>query len=292
MIATLLTSMVLAPQTPSTAIDYVDLINVLPKLSSADPAIMFRTARIVFAPPGEFTAKAVVEANGKTLVEYPLSQVTRAGSMAGLTFRAPAFTQLGAEDGPRKITVFVNEKPVGVLEFTLTKSTSSDPYNPKTVWTARGPWQTHSYFAYDSETTGQRRINFTYFMATTEIGTEKLYKVDLVMRRGTTILAKSLRPRDINFTDIVRKEEPLHKPDGQPLMQPDLNKMAGPFILEIKQGTRVIRTYRGEIVDGKFKPHSKSALNFTDPTKFLTERCITGGGGQISDFLYTWVTTE
>gem|GEM_PF-2254883 len=279
-------------QTPPPSADFANLLSKIPNTRSADPKLMVGYVDIAFAPTGDFTAKAALEVNGKVLKEFRVSQIVRQGTLARLTFRATPFEPLGPENGKRSFIVYVNDSVAGRLDFNLTKQPGGDAYAPTTDWTTTGPWQTHSYLTYTTKSGDQQRINFNYYLSSRELGSEKNYKVDLVMRRGTTILAKSLRSREVNDTELVFKEEPLHLPNGNPLMRPDLEKIAGPFILEIKTGSRVIRTYRGEIASGMFKPHKNSALTHTEPTTFLTERRISEGGGGIHNFLFTWLTTD
>lgn len=278
-------------QTPPPAVDFASLLAILPKSQHSPPTIPRQAIDIAFAPAGDLNLKVTLENEGKVIDTYTNSTMTRVATFVRQTFRGGVFSPLGDNNGQRSLIVTLNDKPAGRLDFTMTKKPTGDPYNPQNIWTVTGPWQTHGYLTYLINTSNQQRVNFVFWISSLEIGSDKTYQVDLVMRRGATILAKSPRSLYVNFVDLVRKAEPLHLPNGDPLMATDLGKMTGPYVLEIKLGSKIIRTYRGEIAGGKFVPHKNSSLSHTDPLTFLPERFISEGGNSVADQLRAWVTT-
>jgi hypothetical protein len=256
-----------------------------------DPKINVDTVDIAFAPSNDFTVKAEVSANGKIVKTIEPIDITRFATFARVRFKGNEFQELGSENGPRAVVIYVNDKPAGKLDMTFTKKANGDPYNPVNEWTTTGPWQTHAYFEYSTDKSTQQRVDFFWWMSSREIGPEKRYKVDVTMRRGTTILAKSSQETSIHDTELVKQNTVFELAPRKALYQKDLDKMAGPFLVEFKVGSKVIRTYRGEIVNGTFKPHKRSELTHTDPITFLNSRFVSSRG-IFSEVLRSWVTTN
>lgn len=292
MISTILASAIIGTQTPPPSVDYADLLTIVPFTRNPIPALQRRTISIAFAPPGDLKVRAIIESQGKTIGEIPVNEIFRVATFARVTFKGSTFIPIGEHEGTRTLTIFVNDQIAGRMDYAMTKKSGGDPYAPKVEWTTTGAWQTHACFEYPINTTNQQRVMLTYWMSSQEIGPEKSYKLDIVLRRGSTVIAKSPRSREINFPELVRKQEPIHLPNGQPLMAPDLAKMSGPFVLELKVGSRIIRSYRGEISGGKFTSHKRSALTHSDPLTFLPERFLSDGSLSVIDVLRTWITTN
>jgi hypothetical protein len=109
------------------------------------------------------------------------------------------------------------------------------------------------------------------------------------MRRGSTIIAKG------NGSSFVRGVEPgawqvaLERAGKKILTGPDLATLAGPFVIEIKHGEKVVRAYTGAIANGTFVPHERSELAHPAPTTFLGARFISASR-TVSPTLRTWLT--
>ena len=291
MLTTLVATSILATQTPPPSVDFGSLMSRIPFTRNSDPKINIDTVDISFAPTEDFTVRAEIQANGKILATKEVLDITRVATFARVRFRGNSFSEMGSESGPRSVVVFVNDKPAGRLDMNFTKKSSGDAYNPTNEWTTTGPWQTHAYFEYSLVPGENQPISLTWWMSSREIGPNRVNNFDIVMRRGSTILAKSNVPGQTADTEISKRTSLMSLPSGQPLVRSQLEKIPGPFVLEFKQGTRIIRSYRGEIANGTFKPHKRSDLNYTDPLNFLATRFVSSSN-TVSEQLRSWITTD
>jgi hypothetical protein len=243
---------------------------------------------VAFAPEGNFEAKLVARSGTRVIVELPAKVAQRSGTMARLTFRAGSL-KFGTEDGPRSLEVLVAGEPAGRIDFTLTKRTGGDAFAPTVDWLVDGPWTSHGYFSHPIESNQQPRVHFAFWASTAELGGVPKGTLDVVMKRGSTVLATS-EPREINSTTPILKSQELKLANGQIFMVEHLAKMAGPFTVELRQGARVVKTFRGEIANGAFVPHPLSALPPSDPSHFLSPRGLSPERGTMSSTLFSWVT--
>lgn len=243
---------------------------------------------VAFAPEGKFQAKLIARSGTRVIVELPANVTQRSGTMARLKFR-PGSLKFGTEDGPRSLEVLVDGEPAGRIDFTLTKRTGGDAFAPTVDWLVDGPWTSHGYFIHPIESNQQPRVNFAFWASTAELGGVPKGTLEVVMKRGNTVLAKSA-PREINSTTPILKSDGLTLANGQVFMVEHLAKMAGPFTVELRQGSRVVKTYRGEIANGAFVAHPLSALPPSDPSHFLSPRALSPERGTMMSYLFSWVT--
>lgn len=244
---------------------------------------------LVFPPDGEFTGKVVYKSGDRVLFETPTRLQQRHGATARLTYRGTNVT-LGTENGPRSVEVYINDQLAGRLAFTLTKSVSDDPFDPKTTWTVSDdPWATHAYFTYDQDPAERQDISFTYWSNTGELGGVPKGELALAVKRGGKVVA-SARPREINTADYLRKSQDLRTPDGKVFTAKSLAALSGPIAVELSFNGRVIKRFTGAVAKGRFSPHARSAPDAPDPEHFLSPRTLTEGGGGLSDMLYSWFT--
>lgn len=284
---TSLFALTLANQTPPTMAEFSSLLALMPDCRFDEPRAIGNAVDIAFAPEGDFEAKVVWKAGDEIVEEKEVRQIKRVGTMARLSIQYGQ-KPIGTSQGPRSTEVIVNGKVVGKINYTTIKKTSGDAFEPKTEWYLKGPWQELAYLKHPVDTTSQQRINLVYHMSSYDLGGPGKYTVEAVMRRGTTVLASS-RANEISYTQILKKDVPLMKPNKQALMVPDLKNMAGPYVVELKANGKVVRSWRGEIKNGAFVPHKRSDFVQKDPLLFLSSRGINEGGGFLDPHLRTWL---
>jgi hypothetical protein len=271
-------------------VPYQSLLGLTLHTKAPEATTMSYTIDVAFAPEGNFPAKLVVRSGTRVISEVPARVTQRDGTMARLTFRAGVL-KFGTEDGPRTLEVLVAGESAGRVDFTLTKRTGGDAFAPTVEWLVDGPWQSHAYFTQSIDPNRQPRMNFTFWVTTAELGGVPKATVEVVMKRGSTVLATSA-PREVNTTTPIGKTEELTLANGQPFMADQLARMAGPFTIELRHGSRVVKTYRGEIANGAFVPHALSTLPASDPSHFLSPRALSAERGTMSSLLYSWVTVR
>ena len=244
---------------------------------------------LIFPPEGEFTGKVVYKSGERVLFETPTRLQQRHGAMARLTFRGTN-VQLGTENGPRSVEVYINDRLAGRLEFTLTRSESDDPFDPKTTWTvSNDPWGTHAYFTYDQDPAERQDIRFTYWSNTGELGGVPKGNLALAVKRNGKVVATS-SAREISTADYLQKTQDLRTPDGMVFTAKSLAALCGPIVVELTHDGRVVTRFTGAVAKGTFVPHPLSAPDAPEPAHFLSPRILTEGGGGVSDILYSWFT--
>jgi hypothetical protein len=108
-----------------------------------------------------------------------------------LRFRGNNVAMLGKDGSPQAFEVYVNEQVAGRLDFTLGQQSSGNAFNPITEWSFNGPWQTHAVLDYDDSPGVKDNIVFRWWMSSRELGQEDSYPLEIVMRRGSTIISPS-----------------------------------------------------------------------------------------------------
>lgn len=286
-----LASALLISQSPAPSVDISSLMNFKIFAQDANPRMTIGHVDIAFVPSGDFAVRAEMRSGQTTVAKYVPVDITRAGTMARIRFRGNNVVSLSADGSLQSFIVYVDEKIAGKLEFKLGKTTTGDAFNPTNEFTFSGPWQTHAVLDYSDGPGSTDGVAFGYWMTSLELGPQRTYNLDLVMRRGTTIIATA------NSQSNVRGHEPQYR---QILLQikrshylnaAALKNLNGPFVLELKSGEQVVRSYRGEIENGKFRPHPNSSLSYEDPTKFLPFRIISSRV-EVAPTLRTWLTTN
>jgi len=143
------------------AVSMASFLRMKPQLNNAEPSIADNELDLAFAPEGDFKAQ-VIYRNGAQVIQLLTAKPSqRFGTMARLKWRRETIP-LGTESGPRSIEVLLDGKSVGLLEFTLTKSGGSDPFDPKPSWILGGPWSDLAYFTHPVDDSNQQRSNFHY----------------------------------------------------------------------------------------------------------------------------------
>lgn len=279
----------LAAQSYEPAVSFYSFLQMKPQLNTAEPSIADNVLDLVFAPPGDFEAQ-IIYRNGDQIIDQLTAKPSqRFGTMARMKWKRTT-VNLGTNPGPRSVEVMLNGKSVGLLEFTLNKSGGNDPFNPTPTWTVDGPWGNHAYFTYPADDSGQQRINFHYWSKRSDLGGAK-GMIDVAIKRGNKVLAKT-RSSEASYDFYLHRDLPLLKPDGQPVMIPDLKAMEGPIVVEMSHEGKVVKRFRGSIAGGQFKPHAQSALDYQPRNGFLSPRTVSQGGGEIDSRILVWLTAE
>ena len=275
--------------TPEPAISMASFLRMKPQLNNAEPSIADNKLDLLFAPQGDFEAQ-IIYRNGRQIIDQLTAKPSqRYGNMARLKWKRKTIP-LGTESGPRSIEVLLGGKSVGKLDFTLTKSASSDPYDPKVSWLLGGPWSDLAYFTYPADDRNQQRINFHYWSNRGDLGGAK-GMIDVVMKRGNKVMGKT-RSSEASYDFYLHRDMPLKTPKGKPVMLPDLQALNGPFVIELSHKGKVIKRFRGTIQNGKFKAHPRSVLNFQPRNQFLGARTLNEGGGQLDSLYYIWLIKD
>lgn len=154
-----------------------------------------------------------------------------------------------------------------------------------------GPWNSHAFFTQSLDTSRQPRVSFTFWASRAELGGASKGMLEVVMKRGNTVLATT-DPREASSAAPIPKTELLKLPNGQVFLVEHLAKMAGPFTVELRHGSRVIKTFYGQIANGAFVPHALSTLPASDPLHFLSPRAMSSDGGVVTSELFSWVTSR
>ncbi len=293
-VAALLCQFCLAQQYPPAA-SYYSLLKLNPSVNTnGQPTWAGGVADILFAPAEDFSAKVLVKSGSQVLAEFPARIEQRVGSIARIRWKYE-FVPLGNTPGPRSIEFLVNDKLCGKLEFNVVPGAGGgggDAFDPKpSPVEIDGPWGRHGRFYYASDPANQQRVHFEYWSKSGELRGPAKGMLDLVMRRGDTVLATA-QPRETAYDHYLKKDNELVKADGKVLTAKDLPGMSGPFVLELRYQGKLIKSYRGSIEDGRFVDHPRSDLGLADRTQFLSPREMSDGGGSLSPQTYTWVTTD
>jgi hypothetical protein len=291
MVPALLAAALFAVQTPPPSVDLSSLLKFSVNAQNAEPRMIIGEVDIAFVPPGDFAVRAEVQSGGKVIDSYEPVDITRAGTMARVRFRGNNVVALGQDGSPQAFVVYVDDQVAGRLDFTIGRTTSGDAFNPITEWAFNGPWQTHAVLDYDDSPGSKDGILFGWWMSSREVGAERAYPLDIVMRRGGTIIAKGNVSRSIRGLEPIYWQVLLERARGKMLTGPDLTALNGPFVIEIKHGAKVVRSYKGAIANGKFVPHARSDLAHSEPTTFLGARFISPRRA-VSPTLRTWLTRE
>jgi hypothetical protein len=281
-------SMTTGAQTLRPVVPYQALLGIT--LFTRAPEAMLGTYEldVAFAPEGNFPGKVVIRSGEKVLAELPTRVTQRMGTMARVAFRG-LNVKLGADDGPRSIEVVVAGEAAGRLDFTLTKRVGGDAFAPTVTWLVGGPWLSHAHFVHYAENTRQQRVRFVYWATASELGGVPKGMLELVMKRGNTVLATA-EPREVSSTDVMRKEQELRLPDRQVFLAEHLARMSGPFTVELRYANRVVKAFQGEIANGMFVPHPLSVVPAPDRSHFLSPRAMGEHGGTMNPDLFSWVT--
>lgn len=278
-----------AAQDYEPAVSFASFLRMKPQLNTAEPSIADNELDLLFAPAGDFEAQVIYRNGEQTIQQLTAKPSQRFGTMARLKWNRKT-VPLGTESGPRSIEVLLNGKSVGLLEFNLTRSGGADPFDPKPSWTMDGPWSDHAYFTYPADDSNQQRINFHYWSKKGDLGGQK-GMIDVAMKRGDKVLAKT-RSSEASYDFYLHRDMPLLKPDGQPVMVPDLKSMEGPFVIELSHNGQVFKRFRGNISGGQFAAHPRSALDYEPRNMFLSPRTVGEKGGQIDSRVFIWLTAE
>lgn len=276
-------------QTPEPAISEVSFLRMKPQLNNAEPTIADNELDLLFAPAGDFEAQVIYRNGNQVIQQLTAKPNQRYGNMARLKWNRKTIP-LGTESGPRSIEVLLDGKSVGLFEFTLTKSVSGDPYDPKTSWLLGGPWGDLAYFTFPADDSNQQRVNFHYWSNRGDLGGTK-GMIDVAMKRGGKVLAKT-RSSEASYDFYLHRDMPLKTTEDKPIMVSDLKALEGPFVMELSHRGKVIKSFRGSIEGGKFKPHSRSEINHQPRNTFLGARTMNEGGGQLDSHIYVWLTRE
>lgn len=256
-------------------------------LSNPEPTMIVPGMSFGFAPAGAFVSKMVIKSGDSAVSEMKFrdSSAVRTGVFALVSAASPRAISLGNTNGPRSLEVYVDDKLAGQLKFSLTKTTDGDPLVPKIGWKIEGPWKDYGYFKHKPDDGTRQDIFFVYWVAQHELKPgEKT--VTASVRQGSKVVLKS-RDAIPNGLPYSRFEVPVLKMDNNPLNVKDLDKLSGDFTVEVKAGTRVLRTWPLKFSGGALVPHRRSDHLKTGPLEWLSPRVV--NGNSVSPFIHTWV---
>jgi hypothetical protein len=269
------------------AVPWQAMLAISPRLQGDAPAFALPALDIAFTPESPGDAELLVHRGDAVEARVVLRPTQRVGNVQRYSPRSP-FARLEAVEGERRVEVRLADRVVGAMTVTFRRAASADGFGTGGSWTATGPWADHGYFTRPSDPADQQRVRFTYWASTVELGGAAKAMQELVIKRGSTVLAKGA-PREVSSADWLRKEQDLRTPGGDVVLASHL-ATAGPLVVELHSGGRVLKRWETRVTDGWIAPHALSAMPPTDATHFLSPRALGSGGGSMAPFLYSWVT--
>ncbi len=277
MIAALLAASALTASEPTAAL--WSLLSTSFQLNGAEPSVMLNKAQIAFAPAGDFEAKLVVRAGEEVLGETIPGQIFRAESMSAIQFRVKS-VKLGTTPGPRSLDLMINGKSAGRLDFTLSKTA--------TGWSTMGPWADHAQIRWSSDGRPANRVRFDYWASGEEMPDAKA-PFKAVMKRGSQVLAEG-SDKYPSGSIWVKRTDNWKRPNGTFVTVGDMATLGnGPFVVDIVQAGKTVKSYRGSIVGGQFALHRRSSENLSDGERHLPLTDVGDGMNKLTDDVIVWL---
>jgi hypothetical protein len=260
-------------------------------LEQEEPTVWAKDVQFAFLPEGA-TVRAVYKNGDDVLSEKSYGGVEIYGAISLLAVRGIGTIPLGTNEGPRSIEFYVNDQLVYTLGFTMTKETSGDAFNPRTVWHIDGPWSQVAHFWYDPERGAGEPVSLIYYAGSHEVAAGA--EVVAIIRRGGTELART-DVRTVQGAGYSRFQQDILIDGRNRMTVGELGRFDGDLTIDIVSGGSVLRTFYGRVANGAFVPHPRSDHTAVDAQSFLSPRYVSDNNqirGGISPMLLAWVTTD
>jgi hypothetical protein len=277
MIAALLAASALTASEPTAAL--WSLLSTSFQLSGPEPSVMLNQAQLAFAPAEDFQAKLIVRSGEEVLGETVPGQIFRAETMSAIQFRVRS-VKLGTTPGPRSLDLEINGKSAGRLDFTLKKTA--------TGWATSGPWADHAQVRWANDGRANNFVRFDYWVAGDEMpDAEAPFKA--VFKRGAQVLAEG-SDKYPSGPIWVKRTDNLRRPNGSFVTVGDMASLGnGPFVVDIVQAGKTVKSYRGSIAGGQFVLHPRSKENLTEGQRHLPPRDVGEAMNKLTNDVIVWL---
>lgn len=248
--------------------------------TNAEPSVFLNQFQIANAPTGDFSVKVRVLDGDTVLGETIPGQIYRAESMAAVQLRPKTIT-LGNTAGVRTIQLMINDQPVDKFDFRLEGAAGS--------WQISGPWQDHAQIRIPLDPKPTDRLRFDWWSSALEF-TDTKTPYQAVLKLGGKVLGAGAQK--FSFGQMwVKATDNFRMPSNQFITAADVPKMgSGDFTIDIVQGSKTIKTYRGTLSGGTFVAHPRSGAE----TKgvFLPDREVSSAMNKLHPDRIIWLAPK
>ncbi|MCG9894540.1 MAG: hypothetical protein MH204_03575 [Fimbriimonadaceae bacterium] len=276
----MLLGLILAAMAPAPVVELGSLLRNRFFLADPEPRWMLSHVSVNNAPAGDFQVQVVVKSGETTLGEVEGNRIFRAENMASVQLKSRQIP-LGTAPGLRRIEVRVNGQPAGGFDFQLGRSGDQ--------WTVMGPWHDHGQMRWIPGGNASARVRFDWWAAGVELSaSDKPFKA--VFKRGGKVIAEGTDKYPSKNMWVYRSDN-LRLPDRSFLGASEIaSKLgAGPFVVEIVQEGRTLKSYRGSVEGNGFKAHVRSGPNPPEGKLALPDRDLSEGSTKITDDRIAWL---
>lgn len=273
-------------QNYSPSVDYSSLMNM--RFYEKNGGFMIETLPIIF-PPGEDSKMEfeITEADGKSLFtsDLRLQKLNNFETFGILTASGPGIVQL-KKTGDFIINIKADGKVITHFPFHMKTESSTDPYNPETLYLRDGLWHNLAYFSFDPEKTDDL-IKFNWWANLREIPGTKSSKITVSLMKDNAEIAVSESPKTVSYKNWQSFSSVLVYPDNKNTKHftiDELTKVNGNYTVILKADNKQFKSFDFTVTNGKIVEIAQSNLNYTPHQDFIAPRVLDISSGSNSSY--------
>ena len=268
------------------AVDYSSLMNM--RFYEQSGGFMIETLPIIFPPNDDSKMEfEIVNTNGKTLFtsNLRLQKLDNFKTFGILTANGPGIVHL-KQTGDFIINIKADGKVITRFPFTMTTETSSDPYNPSTLYLRDGAWENLAYFSFDPENSDEA-IKFNWWANLREIPNSEGAKITVHVMKGNSEIAHSVSPKVVSYKNWQAFNSMLVFPDTKITKHftiDELTKEDGVYSVILKADDKSFKSFSFTVSNSKINEIAQNDLDYSPHEDFIAPRILDVSSGSNSSY--------
>ena len=268
------------------AVDYSSLMNM--RFYEQSGGFMIETLPIIFPPNDDAKMEfEIIDANGKTLFtsNLRLQKLDNFKTFGILTANGPGIVHL-KQTGGFIINIKTDGKVITHFPFSMTTESSSDPYNPSTLYLREGPWKSLAYFSFDPDNSDEL-IKFNWWTNLREIPNSKKAKITVSVMKGNSEIALSESPKIVSYKNWQAFNSILIFPDKKNTKHFTINELTkgdGVYSVILKADDKPFKSFSFTVSKGKIDEIAQNDLNYSPHKDFIARGILDVSSGSNSSY--------